>query len=362
VKVEPERWYYWADKLGVLVWQDMPNGRSDSPKSKRQFEAELRELVEGKRNHPSIAMWVLFNEGWGQFEVPRFAQFVKTLDPTRLVNSASGSHDSGEGDVHDTHRFPLPEARAPEATRASVVGKFGGLNERVPGHVWGQTPAETAFPPSALLARNFDKAMLQAWKLKDDPGASAVIFVQLTDVENELNGLLTYDRAILKTSAERITRANRGEIQEISPLQMLAETSQKTPAIWKYTTDKPGADWMKPEFDDTGWKNGEGAFGSEGMTHVKTEWKTPDIWLRREIELPQNLKTPVLLIQHDDDFMLYINGVLAAQGTNSNQTYGEFPLAPDAVAALKPGKNVIAITVKNTGGPGFIDAGLGQIE
>ena len=362
-KIEPQRWYYWADRLGILVWQDMPGGGNNSPKGKKQFETELRRLVETRRGHPSIIQWILFNEGWGQFDIARLTQMVKTLDPTRLVTSSSGSGDAGVGDIVATHNTPSPEARPPEPTRASVSGAFGGLGLVVQGHFQAEKPHGTIFNDPALLARHYDKVLVQAWKLKDEPGASGVIYSQLTDVEAEASGLLTYDRAVQKIAAERIVRANRGEAQ-VAPLTLLVPTAKEAkdaPAEWKYTTDNPGENWMAPDFDDAAWKSGPGGFGKD-TPGVRTEWKTPDIWLRRVIELPANVKTPLFLIQHDEDADVYVNGVLAAQAKGYSGDYGEFALAPEARAALKPGKNLLAVHAHNGSGASFIDVGLGQIE
>jgi len=359
-KIEPQRWYYWADKLGVLVWQDMPGGGNSSPKGKRQFETELRRLIETRRSHPSIIQWVLFNEGWGQFDTSRLTQMVKTLDPTRLVTSSSGSNDGGVGDIVDAHHSPNPEARVPEATRASVCGDFGGLGLIVPDHFQAEKPSGPVFNDAALLARHYDKALLQAWKLKDEPGASGVIYMQLTDVEAEANGLLTYDRAVQKIADERVVKANRGEAQ-VAALQILVPTAKDGPAEWKYTTETPGENWAAPDFDDAQWQSGPSGFGSK-ETGARTEWKTPDIWLRRVIELPADLKTPLFLVQHDEDFEVYVNGVLAAQAKGYRPDYGEFSLAPEARAALRPGKNLLAVHGHNKDSAQFIDVGLGQIE
>ena len=146
VKIEPDRWYYWCDKLGLLVWQDMPSGdkyiRPEDPditralESSTEFDAELQALIEGRRNHPCIVMWVPFNEGWGQSDtagvVERFANSI----PSRLVDDASGWSDRGAGDVHDLHNYPGPGSPEPELNRAAVLGEFGGLGLPVKGHTW----------------------------------------------------------------------------------------------------------------------------------------------------------------------------------------------------------------------------------
>ena len=127
VKIEPDRWYYWADKLGLLVWQDMPSANNKTDDSKKQFEAELQRLIETRRNHPSIILWVVFNEGWGQYDTERLTAWVKDADPSRLVINASGWTDKNVGDVMDVHNYPAPIAPKAEPNRAIVLGEFGGL-------------------------------------------------------------------------------------------------------------------------------------------------------------------------------------------------------------------------------------------
>src|SRR5262245_8218273 len=146
VKIEPERWYYWCDKLGLLVWQDMPNGDKHigqrdqditrSAESAEQFETELKALISGRFNHPSIVMWVPYNEGWGQWDTARIVNLVKQLDPSRLVDSASGWTDRGVGDVIDMHRYPGPGSPDPTPSRAAVLGEFGGLGLPLRGYTW----------------------------------------------------------------------------------------------------------------------------------------------------------------------------------------------------------------------------------
>src|ERR1039457_814274 len=146
VKIEPDRWYYWCDKLGLLVWQDMPSGDkyiggkdpdiTRSPESAKEFEQELAALVQGGGNHSCIVMWVPYNEGWGQWDTARVVGMIKKLDPSRLVDDASGWTDRGVGDVNDMHKYPGPGSPEPEANRAVVLGEFGGLGLPVRGHTW----------------------------------------------------------------------------------------------------------------------------------------------------------------------------------------------------------------------------------
>ena len=216
VKVEPDRWYYWCDKLGLMVWQDMPCGNSytDKPQpiDKPQFKTELVNLVKNHWNHPSIIMWVIFNESQGQHDTEALVAEVKTLDPSRLVNNASGNDDKNCGDVIDKHSYPGPESPKPEEHRAAVLGEFGGLGLPVEGHTrskktWGYEGTKNIED----LTRGYEKLLAKAWGLRDTAGLSAVIYTQLTDVETECNGLLTYDREVNKVIAERAAAANSGK-------------------------------------------------------------------------------------------------------------------------------------------------------
>ena len=216
VKVEPDRWYYWCDKLGLLVWQDMPCGNSytDKPQpiDKPQFKAELVSMVTNHWNHPAIILWVLFNESQGQHDTEALVAEVKALDPSRLINNASGNDDKNCGDVIDLHSYPGPDSPRPEEKRAAVLGEFGGLGLPVEGHTWSKkTWGYEGTKNIEDLTRSYEKLLAKAWGLKDTAGLSAVIYTQLTDVETECNGLLTYDREVNKVIAERAAAANSGK-------------------------------------------------------------------------------------------------------------------------------------------------------
>ena len=166
IKVESDRWFYWADKLGLMVWQDMPAlvaGRNASATGEARYETELRRMVDNHKGITSIVQWIPFNEGWGEFQAGRITDLVKSLDPSRLVNHNSGSNccdsdpDPGNGDIIDDHMYVGPAvARAPSATRVLQLGEFGGLGLHVPGHEWstGDTFAYEMLPtPEALTNR-----------------------------------------------------------------------------------------------------------------------------------------------------------------------------------------------------------------
>ena len=363
VKVEPERWYYWADKLGLMVWQDMPSGFNQNPKdeSRREFETELRRMIEGRRDHPSIVVWVVFNEGWGQHDTPALTGFVKQLDPSRLVDNASGWTDKGVGDLLDMHHYPEPAAPKPDPNRASVLSEFGGLGMRVEGHMWqkGSWGYQGMLSASDQLTRRYARFFQNIYtNLVPEQGLNAAIYTQLTDVETESNGLLTYDRAVTKPDLAIVSAANQGRFLPLPPSPDLISTAQEEPGEWRYTTTRPGADWFQPGFEDSTWKKGRAGFGTSGGP-VHTQWRTDDIWLRREIILPDNIPAKLAFsVFHDEDVEIYLNGVPAASATGFTTAYVDLPVSDAGRAALKPGKNVIAVHCHQTVGGQFIDVGI----
>jgi len=363
VKIEPHRWYYWCDKLGLMVWQDMPSGNNRTPEAKAQFETELRRLVTGMRNHPSIIMWVIFNEGWGQHDTERYVEMVGKLDPTRLIDNASGWSDKGVGHVLDIHRYPGPGAPKPDPNRASVLGEFGGLGWGVPGHTWtekswGYRAAEGA----QVLTRRYQELLRRVWELKDTQGLCAAVYTQITDVETECNGLLTYDRAVIKVDLSKVAAANRGLVPRVKPL---VPTARREALAWRYTFEQPDKNWFRPDFDDSGWKSGPAGFGTQGTPGaiVRTEWKADHIWLRRRFTLPRSdIRNLYLQVHHDEDVEIYINGVLAARASGYTTAYEELPISTAALKALKPGEeNVLAVHCRQTTGGQYIDVGLVEL-
>lgn len=373
VKVEPERWYYWADRLGLLVWQDMPSGDQRIPpalpdmrrtaQSARQFERELDAMIQGRRNHPSIVAWVVFNEGWGQYDTKRLAEWTKTRDPSRLVVAASGWNDRGVGDVHDVHNYPAPRSPKPTENRAAVNGEYGGLGLAVEGHTWqakdnwGYQQLQSADE----LMDKYEEFMDRVRILKGNPGLSAAVYTQTTDVEIEVNGLLTYDRAMLKGDLYRYRAINRSVHRPPPELRELASNAHGKDAVWRYTFESPPADWMQIEFDDSEWKSGEAGFGSlkAPNARVRTVWDKPEIWLRRVVELPDRpLSKPHWTLHHDDDVEVYLNGRLAYKAQGWTTDYGYVPLSSEARSHLKPGKNLLAVRCRQDAGEQYIDLGL----
>jgi hypothetical protein len=365
VKVEPERWYYWCDRLGLLVWQDMPAGDNRTAEDKQQFERELERMIATHFNHPSIVMWVVFNEGWGQHDTERLTDWVKGLDPSRLVNNASGWTDRNVGDVVDLHNYPGPGSPQPEEKRAAVLGEFGGLGLALPGHTWSKE--SWGYPGMAdrdALTKRYVGLLRKAYELKEKPGLSAVVYTQTTDVETECDGLMTYDRDILKPDLEKVAAAHRGEFPPPPRVTVLVPTSEAQGVTWRYTFYKPADGWERPGFDARAWKEGPGGFGTRGTPGaiVRTEWRTADIWLRREFTLGQvPFGTLGLRMHHDEDVEVYFNGVLAAKVAGYTSAYEEVEVSAAGRAALKAGVNVVAMHCHQTGGGQYIDMGLERV-
>ncbi len=247
VKVEPARWYHHCDRLGMIVWQDMPNGakpagnlrtvlalglgyneRDDrwlgrfgraSQDNRDEFEAELGGMVAHLYSVPCIAAWVPFNEGWGQFESRRITARIRQWDPTRLVDSTSGWFDQGAGDFESRHIYNIRlKRRKPHSQRAFVISEFGGYSLKLPGRVWDENKkfGYLFFDNSEALTEAYLKLLEEQLKPLIAQGLAAAIYTQTTDVEIEINGYLTYDRAVEKMDAERVAKAHR-EIIEMVP-------------------------------------------------------------------------------------------------------------------------------------------------
>jgi len=233
IKVEPARWYYWADRIGLMVWQDMPslpNGHNEklSDADKAGFRTDVSAIVEQLKGETSIIGWIPFNEGWGQWSIPAAAELaaqIKKLDPSRLVNARSGANccdtkgDPQAGDLIDIHDYQGPGLPAPDATRASMDGEHGGLTLGVAGHIW----PNTAINPYGAVKDNAalnDGYVANTAVLRDKGpviGVSGSVYTQITDVEGEHNGLYTYDRKIEKVDEARVRKINEATIQAGGP-------------------------------------------------------------------------------------------------------------------------------------------------
>jgi hypothetical protein len=360
VKVEPDRWYYYADRLGLLVWQDMPSADNKTPEGRADFALELEHMVDALRNHPSIVMWVPFNEGWGQYDTERHAAWLRAKDPTRLVNNATGWTDMHVGDVRDIHSYPGPAIPLPDSTRALVLGEFGGLGLPLTGHTWLDRAnwGYRTYTTVDQLRDAYRGLMLRLRPMIAD-GLAAAIYTQTTDVEIEVNGTMTYDRAVIKLPAD--APALHAVLYAPPPrLHVLLPTSRDVPQTWRYSETAPSADWMMPAFADAEWSSGAAGFGSARIENglPRTAWKSADLWIRRSFEISEMPAHPYLVVHHDEDAAIYLNGVRADSLPGYTNAYTYIPLDSAAARVLHRGTNTIAVHVHNTRGEQYIDVGL----
>ncbi len=249
VKTEPATFYHACDTLGVLVWQDMPSGYNPqqtfvAPEAARDaeqpfadrvhFEREYKEMIDALYGFPSIVMWVPFNEGWGQYDTERIADWTKSYDPTRLVDAPSGWTDRGAGDVYDAHLYPGPGMEAPEEDRASVLGEYGGLGLVVPDHLWWDKRnwGYQSFANQEELNAGF-RNLTEALVGLRSQGLAAAVYTQTTDVEGEVNGLMTYDRKVLKLDTATSPALFAPLYAPAARRQPILATSELEPQLWE---------------------------------------------------------------------------------------------------------------------------------
>lgn len=254
IKVEPARWFYWCDALGILVWQDMPcigdhslfrhqkgvgdrgvelekvmrnKWRTDDPSGgtdcqvpqewKDNYYKEWKEIIESVKNFQCIVVWVPFNEAWGQFDTEKVVEFTRNLDGTRLINESSGGNYRHSGDILDTHHYPCPSMHAYDMDRINVLGEYGGIGYPEKGHLWqpdsnwGYNGVKKSHEEVTATYEEFAEML----KVFTRTGCSAAVYTQTTDVEGEVNGLMTYDRKVIKIDEARVRAANQAVIKSM---------------------------------------------------------------------------------------------------------------------------------------------------
>jgi hypothetical protein len=392
IKVEPRRYYYHCDKVGMMMWQDQvsmgygpktePTG-SNPPwtrmapnptegkwpdEAHEQFVTEYKRMVDHLKDQPCIVVWSPFNEAWGQHRTMEVGKMAVAYDKTRPINIASGGNFWPVGDIADEHaypdpNFPLDDKRFDDYVK--VVGEFGGHGWPVKGHLWDATKENWGYgglPQSLDEWKSRYTKSISVLKGLRRQGISAGVYTQTTDVEGEINGLLTYDREE-KVPASWLKPIHDSLLStpDAAAYAPIVATSESQAQAWKYTTEKPGDGWEAAGFDDKGWKDGKGGFGTRDTpnTKVATEWSSPSIWLRREFNVAAAPKgKPVLRIYHDEDATVFLNGQEIAKLPGHSSGYVLIELDEKAAAALKTGKNLLAIEVKQTRGGQYIDAGI----
>jgi len=386
IKVEPARWYYHCDKLGILVWQDIPNpgfGKDgnilgEHTNIRDNFHDEMVRIMESLHNYPSIVLWTVYNEGWGQPNEKtsqKGVDIARKQDSTRLISIASGWFDSEYGDIKDTHWYPEPNMLPNKANkRVSVCGEYGGITLIVDNHRWigGSIMKYTQVDTSEELKDRFIKYVGMIKDLQGS-GLCAAVYTQLTDVEDEENGVITYDRKVVKVNDAQLKQI-RDAVQDvcnsqtiITPVVKISQTYDAN-NVWKYLmTNKPlGSDnWKEIAFSDSSWKNDKAGFG-QGVNKdymTNTNWNTSYIYLRKNVTFDKLSVNDIgklkLHIFYDEDCNIYINGVLAASVNGFVNRYVYLDIKKEALATIQPGKpNLIAVKCKQTEGGQFIDLGF----
>ena len=380
IKVENDLWFEWCDRNGLVVWQDMPSGCGSGAigtfeYGMQNFYRENEAIIDATRHHPCIGAWVVWNEGWGQYPERGMAHTRRAVnsvmaanhDPGRFVHAVTGWVDVEMGDFLDVHSYPAPGAATnPVNERVASCGEFGGINLFIENHMWaGSDVNYTTVEDADTYANLYDHYTDRLQELQKEKGLWMSVYTQITDVEQECNGLLTYDRKVLKVSPAqqagmkaKIQRTINSRFKDATTI--VAAGDEKSSIQWKYTTSEPADNWYATDFEASGWRTGLSGFGGGG----RTSWSSSDIWIRRTFQVSDfdasQLQELRLWLFHDEDAEIYINGVLAAKMTGYNTKYEMWPLLPEALQALKTdgSDNVMAIHCKQTTGGQFIDCGL----
>jgi len=393
-KVFEPRFLYWADRLGYLVWGEYPSWgvNIDHKDAVRDVVEEWREVLRRDRNHPAIIGWCPLNETGRDEPAARLQSllaFTRTLDPTRPFLDTSGyTHFLPETDVYDTHdycqdpgqfaaRYGLfgltgsePWNNQPADPRSRyrgqpfLISEYGGMHvktDRDTGPAWGYDGA--GLPVADFLARYQGLTDV----LLDNPNMFGFCYTQLTDIEQEQNGVYFYDRTP-KYDPARLRAINaRAAAYETQPPRVrplawrtVVPTSQTEAQEWRYTLTPPAENWYKPGFEPAAWETGKGGFGiaSTPGAVVGTEWKSPEIWIRRTFQVERTGAACVALkIHHDEDAEVYVNGQAVATLSGYATDYVLVPC--DALGkALTAGENVLAVHCRQTAGGQFIDVGI----
>jgi hypothetical protein len=269
--------------------------------------------------------------------------------------------------MHDMHAYRGPGMFPPEEKRATVLGEYGGLGLPIEGHLWVQSNRNWGYGGN-LQDRDDLLETYKQLNFKMHPligkGLSAAVYTQTTDVEVEVNGLMTYDRAIIKVDVEKFKASNDSLRYPAPTYQTVIPTAPERATEWFYTTEAPADGWNAS--DTPSWKKGLGGFGTAMTpnTTVKTEWRTPDIWIKKTFTLSaadvRDASWLVLDLYHDEDCEVYINGVKVLETKGYVSNYSQFPIR-DAEKTFQVGTNMIAIHCKQTQGGQYIDAGISRM-
>lgn len=379
IKVHPRRWYYHCDRLGILVWQDMVCTRkfnsSVTEHSSIQWENEQKEMMACLKNHPCIVTWVVFNEAWGQYDTERITDWVMKEDTSRLVNSASGWFDHGIGhfyDIHDYSFYPAVPLPGQIENRAVVLGESGGFDMREEGHGWREGDQQEEFSNEIVelvregyanknrLEKRYSywiTCIAQLIKL----GCSAVVYTQLSDVEHELNGWLTYDREVSKIEPSILRALHENLFQKFKepkakPLKEFAKRNIR----WHYQFS---------EGEESRKKTGCGPFGGGNiLTEVKTDWPVAEeLRLEKEFQYSPAITGLSIRIAGIGNIACYLNGKLVKDLKDHSSTefftaplpfIADIPLEKKQLSYLVTGTNMLTVVCSPICDSRYIDIQL----
>lgn len=359
IKVEPARFYFHADTMGILLWQDMPSGFKwpNHPshvdayatedwvrpvESARQFEAEWKSIIDHLRFFSSIVMWVPLNEGWGQYDTKRLNDWTKNYDSTRLVNTPSGWTDRGVGDVLDAHQYPGPGMYdlSQSKGRSLVLGEFGGLGLVIKNHIWNPNKRNwgyKTYTEDAILIREYTELM-HNMHLMIPRGLAAAIYTQTTDVEGEVNGLMTYDRKVIKIPVKLLKQLH--EPLYTKPAGKITYINQKS------ESNRPTFSYNAAATNNWMTLTGSTAFYKTKIP-VKVE-KGQNMYAYQDINLTNIPKGLGIKLYASGDARIYINGnmVWKEDQVRIKRHYDDINLS-DGIKFLKTGTNRIAVETIN---------------
>lgn len=371
IKVEPWLYYYYADSLGLLLWQDVVSGfetadRSvqhvswDAPsdwarpkESAEQFEFEMKQEIDQLRFFPSIVTWVIFNEGWGQYETKRVVEWSMNYDKTRLINGVSGWTDRAVGHMNDAHQYPGPgmEPAVLNPGRTIVLGEFGGLGLPVENHLWNPKMRNwgyRTYTTAPELIKEYTKLMHNLYPLRYN-GLAAAVYTQTTDVEGEVNGLLTYDRKVIKIDPDllRILHAPLydSQVKKVTDLVAGSEVKNNT---FRFSKNDPGTNWLNGPLS--------GAFkiqnGKMDLRKGESVWAAQSFDLT---EIPDGISVKILSY---GIVKVYLNGKLVLDKRIIGKRHYEHFNLSEFSGYLKKGTNRIEVEADDFELDGQFDFGL----
>ncbi len=371
IKVEPWLYYYYADSLGLLIWQDMVSGfetakRSeqhvswDAPQdwsrpkeSAEQLEFEIKEEMDQLKFFPSIVTWVIFNEGWGQYETKRVVDWCMNYDKTRVIDGVSGWTDRNCGHLNDAHQYPGPGMEPVEQNpgRAIVLGEFGGLGLPLENHLWNPNMRNwgyRTYTSEPELIKEYAKLMHNLYPLRHR-GLSAAVYTQTTDVEGEVNGLMTYDRKVIKIDPELLRMMHAPlYASDAKKVKNIVSDSEVEGNEIRFTKNQPASNWMRQAASaDFETQN--------GPLDVK---KSQSVWAVNSFNLNEVPDGISLKILSYGTVKVYLNGKMVLnKRIIGKRHYEHFNISEFAVY-LKKGVNQIAVEALDFEVPAQFDFGL----